>query len=310
LVEQNVIPVKSVKLMMSIDMIGRFEKSHSVVVMGMASMKGGNEMLFALAKQHGIKIAKTGKKISNRTDSKPFGLEGIPALHVTSGIIGNYHKPEDDAETLDYSGMEQICGLLYDMTLEAANKESIQPVRKLLAYAKSEGHPFFRYGLVANVGGSCHFYDSEFFNGKNKFSTELGLITQLKINSNFLLQPEVMYSTLASGFEGGTYRTHGITIPVSLVYGTKMNKLYENRAYLYLGGYYSYHFSGAAGGKTLDFSNTFERTETGLTYGFGMEVMSVFVNINFKYGLSNIFKNIGQGEVSSVATYISIGYLF
>jgi hypothetical protein len=41
-----------------------------------------------------------------------------------------------------------------------------------------------------------------------------------------------------------------------------------------------------------------------------MEVMSVFVNINFKYGLSNIFKNSGQGEVSSVATYISIGYLF
>jgi aminopeptidase YwaD len=309
-VEQRVIPVENIKLMMSIDMVGRYDKSNSVIVQAMASLKGGDDMLFALAGKHGIKIAKTGKKISNRTDSKPFGLEGIPALHVTSGIIGNYHKPEDDAPTLDYNGMEKICGLLYDLTIAAANKETLQPINRLAAMAKNEGLPFFRYGVVGNVGGSYHYYANEFFNGKSKFSIEMGLRTQFKINNHFSLQPEALYSTSGSGFNGGNFRTHSITFPVSLVLATKMNKLYEQRAYMYLGGYYCHHFSGSVGSKALDFNHTFEKKETGLVYGLGMEVMSVFVEFNFKYGLSNIMKEKSLGELSNYASYFTIGYMF
>jgi aminopeptidase YwaD len=309
-VEQRIIPVENIKLMMSIDMVGRYDKSNSLVVQAMASLKGGDELLFALAGKHGIKIAKTGKKISNRTDSKPFGLEGIPALHVTSGIIGNYHKPEDDAPTIDYKGMEKICGLLYDLTIDVANKESLQPIRSLTAMTKNEGLPFFRYGVVANVGGSYQSYAHEFFDGKGKFSAELGLRAQLKINNHFSLQPEALYSTSGSGFNGGNYRTHSISFPVSLFLSTKMSKLYEQRAYMYLGGYFSHHFSGSAAGQTMDFNKVFERNETGLVYGFGMEVMSVFVDMNFKFGLSNLLKDKNLGEISNRATYVTIGYMF
>ncbi|MHA1207503.1 MAG: M28 family peptidase [Candidatus Hodarchaeales archaeon] len=309
-VKQNIVPVENVKLMMSIDMIGRYAKSNSLIMGAMGSLKGGDEMLFEIAVKHGIEIKKTKNEISSRTDSKPFGQVGIPALHVTSGIIGPYHKPKDDAETIDYEGMEKISGLLYDLTVEIANSKSLEPIRELATQAKNGGLPFFRYGLKANVGSSYHSYPNEFFNGKSKFSSEVGLMTQLKITKNFSLQPEVLYSTLASDFNTGNFRTHSVTTPVSLVLATKMNKVYNLRLYVNVGGYYSYHFSGSANGKSLDFDNTFEQTETGLVYGFGMEVMSVFISVNFLHGLSNLMKDKNIGEFTNRATYFSMGYIF
>jgi hypothetical protein len=89
-----------------------------------------------------------------------------------------------------------------------------------------------------------------------------------------------------------------------------MNKNSSQRTYLYFGGYYSYHFSGVIKGKGMDFNDTFERTETGLVYGFGVEMMSVFVSVNFKYGLSNIMKDKNIDKFTSRATYFSIGYMF
>ncbi len=309
-IEQKIVPIENIKLMMSIDMIGKYAKSNSLIVGAMGSLKGGDEMLFEIADKHGIEIKRTGKNISNRTDSKPFGLEGIPALHVTSGIIKPYHKPEDDPDIIDYEDMEKIAGLLYDLTIKTANAESLQPIRKIAAQAKNEGLPFFRYGLKANIGRSYHSYSNEFFNGKRKFSYEVGVMTQLKITKTFSLQPEVLYSTLASGFNTGNFRTYRITTPVSMVLTTKMDKKFDQRSYVYFGEYYSYHFSGSANGILLDFDNTFEQTESGLVYGFGLESLPIFISVNFKHGLTNITKDIDTDKFTNRATYFSIGYMF
>jgi aminopeptidase YwaD len=309
-VAQEIVPIENVKLMMSIDMIGKYDKSNSVIVGAMGCLKGGDELLSSIAGKHGIEIKKTGKKVSDRTDSKPFGIAGIPALHVTSGIIGPYHKPEDDPDTIDYEGMEKISGLLCDLTVELSNSESLLPITELTTLAKNEGLPFFRFGLKANVGSSYHAYPDEFYNGKSKFSFESGLLTQFRITKNLSLQPEVLYSSSASDFSTGNFRTHSITTPVSLVLATKMNKMFYQRFFLHFGGYYTYHFSGSANGTSLDFDNTYEQTETGLVYGFGVEMMSILVGVNFKYGLSNIMKDENAGELKNRATYFSIGYIF
>lgn len=309
-VEQNTVAIKNVKLMMSIDMIGRFAESNSLIVGAMGSLKGGDEMLFKIADRHGIKIKQTGKKVSNRTDSRPFGEVGIPALHVTSGIIGLYHEPEDDPETIDYEGMEKISGLLYDLTIETANKELLEPIRKLTSQANNGGASFFRYGLKASIGSSHHSYTNDFFRGKKKFSTEAGLMMQLRLTKNISLQPEVLYSTLASDFSTGIFRTHSITTPVSLLLTTKMNKMSKSRFFINVGGYYSYNFSGSVNGKSLDFDNTYERIETGLVYGIGAEVMSLSFGITFRHGLSNLMKDKSIDEFSNRATYFTIGYVF
>lgn len=309
-VSQNIVPIKNVKLMMSIDMIGRYAESHSIIMGAMGCLTGGDEMLAAIAEKHDIKIKETGTNISNRTDSKSFGEVGIPALYVTSGIIGPYHKPEDDRETIDYEGMEKISGLLYDLTLQIANSESLVPINKLVNYAQNGGQPIFRYGLKANIGSSHHSYPNEFYSGKHKFSFEAGLLTQLKITKYLSIQPEVMYSTLASDYSTGSFRTHSITTPVSLVLGTAVKKDYNQRFYVNFGGYYSYHFCGSIHGEPIDFDHTFERTETGLVYGIGMEVMSISISVNFKRGLSYLAKDDHLDKILNNATYFSVVYFF
>jgi hypothetical protein len=206
--------------------------------------------------------------------------------------------------------MEKISGLLFDLIVETANSESLQPIKKLTAQAKNEGLPFFRYGFKANIGRSYHSYSNEYFNGKRKFSYEVGLMTQLKITKNISLQPEVLYSSLASEYSTGNFRTHSITTPISLVLATKMNRTLNNRAFVHFGGYFSHHFSGSANGESLDFNNTFDQSETGIIYGLGMEMSSVFIGINAKCGLSNIMKDSNTNEFKNRATYISIGYMF
>ncbi len=307
-IEQKIVPVENIKLMMSIDMIGRFTKSNSLIVGAMGSLIGGEQLLFEIAKKHDIKIKKTGKKVSNRTDSKPFGDAGIPALYVSTGIIGPYHKPEDDPETIDYEGMGEISSLLFELTVKIANTTSLKPIRKLSAQAKRKSLPFFRYGIKANIGTSYHSYTNEFYNGKKKFSSEIGLITQLNISKNLSLQPEVLYSTIASDYNTGNFRTHSISIPVSLVLASKMN--YGGRFYVNLGAYYSYHINGTANGESLDFVNTYNNTETGLVIGLGFELNSFIVGLNFKRGLSNMVKEENINGFKNRAFYLSIGYLF
>ncbi len=309
-VRQAIVPIEKVKLMMSIDMIGRYAESKSLTMGAMGTLVGGEKMLEVLADKHDIDIKKTGEAISNRTDSKPFGDAGIPALHVTTGIIGPYHKPEDDAGTLDYLGMEKVSGLLYELTVEASNRGSLDPIDALVVKTKNKGIPAFRLEAKLNTGSNHHYYPKEFYNGKSKFSYETGLVAQFMGSDHLSLQAGALYSSMASDFIPGNFRTHSITTPLSIVLGTKMNQNIRQRFFVSFGAYYSYHFAGTVGGKSMDFDNDFDRDETGLVYGIGLEVMSVVVGVDFRYGLTELAKGTGYKEFRNRGTFFSLGYFF
>ncbi len=308
-VKDNTVPAGQIKLMMSLDMIGRYAESKSLIMGAMESLEGGAERLMPYAGKHNIKIKKTNGEIFNRTDTKPFGDAGIPAVYVSSGIIGPYHKPEDDPETLDYEGMEKISNMLVDLTIDLANAESLVPVKQLTAQAKSKGLPFFRYGVKANIGGSSNIYPDEFYKGKSSFSSEVGLTTQFRITKNISLQPEVLYSTMGSKYETGKLRLHSISAPVSLLIASKMEPSVP-RVYASIGGYYSYHFAGSVNNQTMDFDDTYDNEELGIVYGFGLEFMSVCISINFKHGLNNLMQDVDNGKIMNRANFFTLGYMF
>lgn len=309
-VNEETVPIDQIKLMMSIDMIGRYAESESLIMGAMDHIKGGTDHLLAIAEKHKVKVSKTGGEVFNRTDTKPFGDAGVPAVYVSSGIIGPYHKPEDDAETIDYDGMEKITNMLVELTVTLANEEQLIPSNQIIAHAKNKGLPFFRFGVKTNIGGSSHTYPNEYYKGKSSFSSELGLMTQFKISKNFSLQPEVLYSTMGSKAETGKFRTHSITTPVSLVFASNMQSTVSQRFYLSIGGYYSYHFAGRLAKQSIDFSNDYVQSETGLTYSLGFEIMSVFVSVNYKHGLNNILLEENMGEIKTRGMYFSLGYMF
>jgi aminopeptidase YwaD len=308
-VEQEIVPIDQIKVMFSIDMVGRLAESNSLIMGALDDLKGASEILLALAKEKDVKIKKTGGAVSMRTDTKPFGDVGVPAVYVSSGIVGPYHKPEDDPETLDYDGMAQINNLLAEFTVILANKDELKPIITVAAQTDKSSLPFFRFGVKANLGGSSHIYPNEFYKAKACLSGEAGLMTQLRISQNFSLQPEVLYSTMASKIEGGNYRTHGINVPVSLLFASPLQPPANQRFFLKLGGYYNYQFAGRVNGQAIDFVNDYNPIDYGITWGGGLEAMGVFVTFTAKNGLSNILLN-SNDKVRTRAFYISLGLMF
>ncbi|MDP5100063.1 MAG: PDZ domain-containing protein, partial [Nonlabens sp.] len=73
-----------------------------------------------------------------------FYLNDIPVLHFFTGQHEDYHKPGDDANKLNYKGMQQIADYIYRITRESDNagKLSFRKTKN-----ESEEVPRFKVGL-------------------------------------------------------------------------------------------------------------------------------------------------------------------
>ncbi len=309
-VRQEIVPIDQIKVMFSIDMVGRLAESNSVTMGALDNLKGATDILLTLAKEKDIKIKKTGGGVSFRTDTKPFGDAGVPAVYVTTGIIGPYHKPEDDPETLDYDGMAKISNLLTELTVTLANEKKLAPVPLVAAQTNKTTLPFFRYGVKTNLGASAHIYPDEFYKAKSNFSGELGFLTQFKLSNNFAIQPELLYSTMASRIGTGHFRAHSVSLPLSLVLASTMEPSLKQRFFFSAGAYYSYYFAGRMAKQAVDFTNTYNPQEIGLVIGGGLEIMSVMVNVHYKRGFTSLLKDSNAGPIMSRGLYLTFGYLF
>ena len=78
------------------------------------------------------------------SDHTSFYLTDIPVLHFFTGQHEDYHKPSDDAEKLNYKGMESISSYIFDMITDLNDHGK-------LVFSKtkneSDNTPRFRVGL-------------------------------------------------------------------------------------------------------------------------------------------------------------------
>jgi len=301
-VDQEVIPKEQIKFMLSIDMVGRYGESLALYLPGIGNMKGGKEIAGRVAEKYQVELKQAGKQIPGRTDTKGFALEGIPSVHVTSGKAGPYHEPADDANTLDYEGIALICQMISDIIVETTGDESLRRSDKLVMLEFNRGLYLFRCGLKASAGSSYHHYRHEFYNSRKKFSSELGLTTQLNL-LNYFFQPEILYSTMAGSYQdkSNTLRTHSITVPISVGLATPMLQPSDLRFYCYIGGYYSFY---------LNNGEDFAEYDKGFHTGIGMEISSMFFNYTMKWGGESIGVSNTSEEFYNRASYFTIGYYF
>jgi hypothetical protein len=257
--------------MMSIDMVGRLAESGSVIMGAMEDVEGGADILMPHAEKYDLKIKKTGGPTSMYTDTKSFGDAGVPAVYVTSGIVGPYHKPEEDRETLDYPGMEKIASMLLDLAVDLANRDEL--VSRLEASPKVAGGkiPFFRAGVKASVGGGSNIYPNEFYKAKTGYSCEVGLTSQVKLTKIFYLQPEVLYAYRGSKHQDGYFGMHSVITPLSLGASLRADQGIDLRFFGSIGGYFGYHFAGSIDKQKIDFINDYDPIEGGVVYGFGFD---------------------------------------
>ena len=140
-VKNPTINTKTVSYMINMDMVGRLKKDSALAVYG----TGTSPMFKQVLNAHNNKF----KLIENESgvgpsDHTSFYLADIPVLHFFTGQHEDYHKPGDDAEKLNYQGMETISDYIFDIIsdLDDNGKLAFRKTKN-----ESEITPRFKVGL-------------------------------------------------------------------------------------------------------------------------------------------------------------------
>jgi hypothetical protein len=99
------IELENVNYMINLDMVGRLRDSKVLSVSGTGTSRLWPQVLNANNQDFELVLKESGVGPSDHTS---FYLQDIPVLHFFTGQHEDYHKPTDDADKLNYEGMEKI----------------------------------------------------------------------------------------------------------------------------------------------------------------------------------------------------------
>jgi len=122
-------PIENIKVNINLDMIGRTSdrlketRSHNVV--GSHETYAEFKNLIHTVNKRTISWPLEFKKLKDfpgGSDHLNYLEKGIPAVFFFSGHHADLHRPTDDPEKIEYDKMQNISQLVYEITMELANK--------------------------------------------------------------------------------------------------------------------------------------------------------------------------------------------
>ena len=278
-----------VRLMMSVDMVGWYKASGKLTLEGVSTIKDGRRIL--KSEKLNLKMVNFEKSILTATDTEGFAKKGVPTLAVTTGLKSPYHKPEDDAELIDYEGLDKVTDYLADLTLEVASDENFAPSGKV-APKHSDALPVFETGLSLNVGSSHFNFKNAAFDGKTSFSYGAGLSAKLNFgrHSHYALKAEAIYAMTSALYPDETniyssslkYKGSELFVPVNLIFQGGG----RGSAFLGLGGYYDHRFKAS-----LPVDQTIRTEDYGFSAEFGLRVARVGMSVIWMSSMAPFFEN-------------------
>lgn len=311
-IAKNLIDTARMKVMFSLDMVGMYSTNGGLNIAGMNSLQGGTELFGKSLSRTALQIKKTTNSIEKRTDTRSFGDVDIPAIHFTTGSSSPYHKPEDDANLLDYKGMADLSSLLVDFTVALSNEDALLAgdILKSDLPDKKKGGSAFMVGYNLGVGSNYHYYKERFFDGKALFSFEGGLNSQLRLSKSFILQADVNYEFLGGETVYGSTRMHSVVPALNLMITTNNKSKQGFFAFASAGAYYRYNFAGSTGDDHVALFDAYNHDDYGVKYTLGFQVEKIQFNFNGLVGLSNIDMLKPYGNVYNRGSYFSLVKFF
>lgn len=306
------VDLSKIKIMFSFDMVGMYEANNGISMRGLGTLQDGLEMVTPLAQANEIIIKNTGNTVPGGTDTAPFGNKGIPSVHFFTGIKSPYHQPEDKSDLLDYDGMAKITEFSQDFISLLSKSTQLKPsleIAQITDKSKKALQGRFSSGVVMNHGSGYHNYKHEFFRAKPVYNFSAGVFAQLGLNDFFRLEQSVLYDFNGSRIDGGTFRTHSLTLPLNFMIGTPRSFSNELHVYIFGGGFFKYNFSGRSAGKSIDYENEFEKTEWGYNFGSGFEIYQVQIGFTARRGLTDITRS-ESVTIFGNSNYFTLGYKF
>jgi aminopeptidase YwaD len=106
--------------MINMDMLGRLNDStHGLTIGGYGTSPLWGQLLTEKDKFFTIKFDSSG---SGPSDHTSFYRKDIPVLFFFTGVHGDYHKPTDDADKINYNGELQVVKYIYNV-IDGTNKK-------------------------------------------------------------------------------------------------------------------------------------------------------------------------------------------
>lgn len=116
------VDLKQVNFMINMDMVGRLREDKTLSISGTGTAPIWNQVLNATNPGFKLVLSESGVGPSDHTS---FYLQSIPALHFFTGQHEDYHKPSDDAEKLNYEGMQLIEDYIIEIISELDDSEKL-----------------------------------------------------------------------------------------------------------------------------------------------------------------------------------------
>ncbi len=117
------IPVQQVVMALNVDMIGRLREGR-VEVYGTRTTTGLREAL-ARANQDPEVWFDFNWEMKNNSDHYSFYERSIPSMMLHTGLHDQYHRPSDEAHTINAEGLRQITTIMLRLVVDLADRESL-----------------------------------------------------------------------------------------------------------------------------------------------------------------------------------------
>lgn len=306
--------LRNVKMMMSVDMVGWLYK-RPLQMCGTATLDHCDDIIHYANTKAGKRIKIDMKdfetSVFTATDTRPFKIKTIPTLAITTGLKSPYHKPEDDAELIDYNGLDNITNFLSEFTIALADgSHPLDRSRKLEKRADQRPKPVdlgFSIGLVNNQFG----YAENDHISKAQTGFTAGLSTHCNISNGAKLIVGTSYALLRSPmldadqpFAKPHYRhQHAIHVPFMLCkqFNANVDDI-QYGFYIGLGGFYNYIWAD-------NFDNQNNSNQYGFQYCIGYKINKFAFEVTRYHQTNNIYTTeSGMPETHNTGSMISLKF--
>lgn len=118
-------PLESVKFMLNFDMVGRLDPAAPKLMMGgLGAPKAALEAARKLAPE-GFAISVDVGAAVGGSDHMSFSQAKIPTFFFFTGIHGEYHRPTDTADRINFAGLAKLAAYGRTLALDLANADTL-----------------------------------------------------------------------------------------------------------------------------------------------------------------------------------------
>jgi hypothetical protein len=119
---------RRVHAMLNMDMVGRM-RDNRLQVLGTETAGEWPDLVASACAANRVACAGSGDGYGP-SDQMSFYTAGVPVLHFFTGTHGDYHKPSDTADKINFGGAAQTGRIVSAITLAAAQREGSFSVKR------------------------------------------------------------------------------------------------------------------------------------------------------------------------------------